>query len=108
MTSATIGLFRKSSTCYLLLLRAKPLGSQVLPGQACVERIGVGDLQQYIARRLILPAHAKVLRQVAQDLPVGPRTRQRSQSATNSLDVMIDVGHASLFFSKGNSGRHPV
>src|SRR5437899_12900404 len=99
---ATISLFRKSSMGHLLLLRAHALLAQVFPGQAAVERITGRDLFEDILRAVVVPFLAQVSGEIAQNLPVGLRARQGSQRAAHSLDVMVNVGHAAIFFRESH------
>ena len=38
------------------------------------------------------------------DLPVGFSSRQGAQRMANGLDMVVDVGHAAVFFGKGDGG----
>src|SRR6266568_1806025 len=102
MISATMGIFKKSSTSHLLLLRTHSLLAQILIGESGIERIAFGDLGEDVAWVGIRPALAQAIGKRDQDLPVGLRTRQWTQRASNDLDMVIDVGHGAIFFREGH------
>src|SRR5579859_1675048 len=104
MTDATIMLLRKSSTSHLLLLCAHSLIAQILPGEAGIEGIALGDLDQDVTWAGVGPALAQVVGQLDQDLPVGPGARQRTQRAADGLHMVIDIGHAAFFFGESHGG----
>src|SRR5215472_16047847 len=97
-TSATIGLFRKSSMSHLLLADAYTLRAQSFPRQTAVERVVLSDLLKHILRAGVGPLLPQTAGQRVQNFPVSLRPRQRTQRATHGLDMMIDVCHAAIFF----------
>src|SRR6266567_2377920 len=109
ITAAVIGLLRKSRNMrHLLLLCPYPLWAQAFPRQAGIEWIRAGNLQQYFLRAGIVPLVTQVLRQRDQDFPIGFRARQRAQGMKDGLHVVIDIGHAAIFFGKSDRGQHHV
>src|SRR5579883_378622 len=108
MTAATIGLVRKSSMGHLLFPCAHALLAQTLPGEARVERVGFRDLAQHVLRAAVVPLIAQMPCQFNEDVQVCLRAGQRAQGAANSLHVVVDVGHAAVFFGKGHGWQHHV
>src|SRR6266567_3248516 len=108
MIAATIGLFKNSSMGHLLLLGAYALHAQILPQQIRVEGMVVGNLLEDVAWAAIVPAQTEGARELHENFPVGPGTGQRSQGTADCLHVMVNVGHAAIFFGERDCGQHHV
>src|SRR6266550_1162421 len=99
----TAAIITSSMSC-LLLLRSDTLKAQIFPGQPCVEGVIIGNLQEDITVAGISPLLSHVVCQSRQDFPVGLGSGKWTQRLTNSLDVVVNVGHAAVFFSEGHGG----
>src|SRR5260370_41521149 len=102
MMPATMGLLRNSSMGYLLLLSPHSLRSQVFPGQSTIEWIGGSNFQQHILGASVVPLLPQLICQAGRNFPVGHRAGQRPQGVYDFLHMVIDVGHAAVFFGEGH------
>src|SRR5437660_1100369 len=102
--SAKSALLRRSDMSHLLLLRSDTLQAQIFPGQACIEGVAISDLQKDITRAGIGPLLSHLACQTRQNFPVGLCSGKWTQCLANSLDMVVNVGHAAIFFSEGYSG----
>src|SRR5260370_28750868 len=99
-----VGMMTGSSTSHLLFSRSDTLQAQIFPGQTCVEGVAISNLQEDVTWAGIGPLLSHVACQSCQDFPIGPGSGKWTQRLTNSLDVVVNVGHAAIFFSEGHGG----
>src|SRR5216683_7317857 len=108
MMPATMGLLRNSSMGHLLLLSPHSLRSQVFPGQSTIECIGGSDFQKHILGASVVPLLPQLICQAGQNFPVGHRAGQRPQGVYDFLHMVIDVGHAAIFFGESDGWHDDI
>src|SRR5215470_14795004 len=108
MILATTWLLRNSSMCHLLLVGAYALRAQSFPRQPGIEWVRVRNFKQHLLGAVVVPLLAQEICKSYKDFPICLRPEKWSQCLSNSLHMVIDVSHTTIFFCKGDCWQHHV